>query len=110
MPRAAATIKDEAELSFLAFFASFGGVEREMLSKQRRKQELTTSQAILKLTGVSHYVVQFECDKCISVIPRKLLLNPPEPARIGVQASEVLPPDRGDEQGKDVVLGPSDDE
>ena len=39
-----------------------------------------TRQAILKLTRVSHYVVQFECDECISVLPCKLLLDPPEPS------------------------------
>ena len=50
-----------------------------MASKQQRKQELTARQAVLKLTGVSHYVVKFECDECISVIPRKFLLDPPEP-------------------------------
>jgi hypothetical protein len=57
----------------------FGGVQqrnREKASKQQRKQELTARQAVLKLTGVSHYVVKFECDKCIRVIPRKFLLDP----------------------------------
>ena len=51
-----------------------------MASKQQRKPELTTRQAILKLTGVSHYVVQFECDECASVIPQKLVLVPSEPS------------------------------
>ena len=51
-----------------------------MAARGHCKQELTTRQAILKLTGVSHYVVQFECDKCIGVIPRKRLLDPPEPS------------------------------
>ena len=25
-------------------------------------------------------MVQFECDECISVVPRKLILDPPEPS------------------------------
>ena len=37
-------------------------------------------QAILKLIGVSYYVVQFECDECINFIPWKLILDPPEPS------------------------------
>ena len=37
-------------------------------------------EAISKTTGASHYVVQFEVDQCISVVPRKLLLDPPVPS------------------------------
>ena len=37
-------------------------------------------QAISKTTGASHYVVQFEVDQCISVVPRKRLLDPPVPS------------------------------
>ena len=36
-------------------------------------------QAISMTTGASHYVVQFECDECVSV-PCKLILNPPVPS------------------------------
>ena len=65
------------EPSFLPFFRSNGGVKREMTSNLQHKQELTSRQAILKLTGVSHYVVQFEC---ICVVSSKLILDFPEPS------------------------------
>ena len=34
-------------------------------------------QATSETTGASHYVVKFECDECVSVVPRKLILIPP---------------------------------
>ena len=51
-----------------------------MASIQQKDKELTTRQVIVKLTGVRHYVVRFECDECICVIPRKFLLDPPKPS------------------------------
>ena len=35
--------------------------------------------AIHKSAGPSHYLVQFDCDECISIITRKQLLRPPVP-------------------------------
>ena len=37
-------------------------------------------QAILMTMGASHYVVQFECDEYISIVPCRLLLDPPVPS------------------------------
>ena len=80
--RATKTIKDEAEEFFHTSSPKFGVVQqrnRQMASIQRQDKELIR-QAILTLTGVSHYVVRFKCDECISDIPRKFLLDPPEPS------------------------------
>jgi hypothetical protein len=44
---------------------------------------MTHRQAYLKAihdsAGPSHYLVQFDCDECISIITRKQLLRPPVP-------------------------------
>ena len=40
---------------------------------------MTPRQAVLQSFGPSHYVVQFDCDECISTISRKQLVRPPQP-------------------------------
>ena len=48
---------------------------------------MTDRQAVLKAihesAGPSHYLVQFDCDECISIIRRKQLLRPPVPVVSG---------------------------
>ena len=40
---------------------------------------MTPRQAVLQSFGPSHYVVQFDCDECISTISRKQLVRPLQP-------------------------------
>ena len=40
---------------------------------------MTARQAILQSAGPSHYVVQFDCDKCIATVYCKQLVRPPLP-------------------------------
>ena len=41
---------------------------------------MTARQAILKTAQPSHYLVQFEIDECVGIVPRRHLLEPPIPS------------------------------